>query len=64
MTVRNQVAGGNRQQEEAVQIGVNGWRGQRDAEKLSEKRPSRQHHDADEPVVDAADGRDQLQSAI
>ena len=40
LAVRNQIACGYREQENAVEICVDGWLGKGDAEELREERPS------------------------
>src|SRR5213080_3385455 len=45
------------EQEDAVQVREDGGNGRGDAEELNEKRPSRNHRNADEGVVDRRDGR-------
>ena len=58
-TIRNQVTDRDRQEKDAVEIGVDGRGRERDVEELREQRPPRQHHDADGGVVDQRNGRNQ-----
>jgi len=63
VAIWNQIPGRDGDEKEAVQISVD-WRlGNRNLEEAGEQRPSREHHDADNRVVDSGDGRNDANRA-
>ena len=53
VAIWNQVSGGDGEQEDAVQVRVDGRLWQRDVEEAGEERPPHEHRHADQGVVDA-----------